>query len=207
MPSQPPINAFIFDLGRVIVDWDPRYLLQEIEPDPEKLRYLVEVVLDLEWFRAVDAGYPLSKAISERAVLYPDYAHALQVYVDRWPETIQGLFEGTVDIVRELRADRHPLYILSNWADETWVRVEKGFAFLEYFDDLIISGKVGMAKPDAAIFELAETQFAVDPAATLFIDDGQKNVDAAIAAGFQSILFETPEKLRADLAAMKVLKP
>ena len=204
MQKIPPLNAFIFDLGKVIVDWNPGYLLHEIAPDDEQLKFLVEEVLDLEWFRAVDAGYPLSKAIEERSKIYPEYADAMHLYVDRWPETIRGLFEGTLEIVWELHASDFPLYVLSNWAGETWARVEQDFAFLEFFDDIIISGHVGMAKPDTAIFEMARDRFNVDPAATLFIDDGLKNVDAAKGVGFQAVLFKTPEKLRQDLINLGV---
>ncbi|MEC8135227.1 MAG: HAD family phosphatase [Pseudomonadota bacterium] len=207
MKSNTEIQAFIFDLGKVIVDWDPRYLLHEIAPDEERLKFLVEEVLDLNWFRAVDAGYSLSKAIAERSEIYPDYADAMQIYVDRWPETIRGFFDGTLDIVRKLHAAGFPLYILSNWADETWVRVEEDMTFLKYFQDRIISGQVGVAKPDAAIFDMARDRFQVEPKTTLFIDDGQKNVDAAIAAGFQAILFETPEKLVFELRSFGVALP
>ena len=91
MQKTPSLNAFIFDLGKVIVDWNPGYLLHEITADEAELKFLVEEVLDLEWFRAVDAGYPLSKAIAERSEIYPEYATAMQLYVDRWPETIRGL--------------------------------------------------------------------------------------------------------------------
>ena len=204
MKDEHQINAFIFDLGKVIVDWDPRYLLQEIAPDKDRLEYLVEVVLDLEWFSKVDSGYPLSKAIEERSQIYPGYAMEMQTYVDRWPETIRGLFEKTLDIVRELHTAGFPLYVLSNWADETWARVESGFDFLQYFDDIIISGHVGMAKPDKAIFELAREQFDVIPDSTLFIDDVPKNVEAAKAIGFQTVIFASPEGLRRDLAELNV---
>lgn len=198
------ISAFIFDLGKVIVDWDPRYLLHQISPDEERLKFLVEEVLDLEWFREVDGGYPLSKAIEERSQMYPEYAAEMQVYVERWPETIRGLFEDTLDIVRELHDAGFPLYVLSNWAGETWARVEDSFDFLKYFDDVIISGHVGMAKPDTAIFELARDRFGVTPAATLFIDDGPKNTDAARTVGFQAVVFETAEGLRRDLASLDI---
>jgi 2-haloacid dehalogenase len=204
MQKSPPLNAFIFDLGKVIVDWNPGYLLHEIVQDEAQLKFLVDEVLDLEWFRSVDAGYPLSKAIAERSKVYPEYADAMQLYVDRWPETIRGFFEGTLEIVRELHASGTPLYVLSNWAGETWARVEQDFAFLEFFDDVIISSHVGMAKPNDAIFKMARDQFNVDPAATLFIDDGLKNVDAAKGVGFQAVLFETPEKLRQDLIGLGV---
>jgi 2-haloacid dehalogenase len=204
MQKSPPLDAFIFDLGKVIVDWNPGYLLHEIVQDEAQLKFLVDEVLDLEWFRSVDAGYPLSKAIAERSKVYPEYADAMQLYVDRWPETIRGFFEGTLEIVRELHASGTPLYVLSNWAGETWARVEQDFAFLEFFDDVIISGHVGMAKPNDAIFKMARDQFNVDPAATLFIDDGLKNVDAAKGVGFQAVLFETPEKLRQDLIGLGV---
>ena len=199
-----PINAFIFDLGKVIVDWDPRYLLHQISPDEARLKFLVNEVLDLEWFREVDSGYPLSKAIEERSRIYPDYATEMQVYVDRWPETIRGLFDCTLDIVRELHSAGFPLYVLSNWAAETWERVESDFDFLKYFDDVIISGHVGMAKPDTAIFELARDRFGVTPSSTLFIDDGPKNVEAARAVGFQAVVFQTTSGLRRDFASLGI---
>ena len=101
----------------------------------------------------------LSKAIAERSEIYPDYADAMQMYVDRWPETIRGFFDGTLDIIRKLHAAGFPLYIVSNWADETWVRVEEDMTFLKYFQDRIISGQVGVAKPDAAIFDMARDRF------------------------------------------------
>jgi len=198
------INAFIFDLGKVIVDWDPSYLLSEITSDEKRLKFLVEVVLDLEWFREVDGGYPLSQAIEERTQMYPEYAIEMQTYVDRWPETIRGVSEDTLDIVRELRAAGFPLYVLSNWASETWARVKDSFDFLEYFDDVIISGHVGMAKPDAAIFELARERFGIFPQSTLFIDDRPENVEMARLIGFQAGVFVSPDCLRRDLAALKV---
>tara|TARA_B100000459_G_scaffold147052_1_gene115057 strand:+ start:191 stop:817 length:627 start_codon:yes stop_codon:yes gene_type:complete len=199
-----PINAYIFDLGKVIVDWDPRYLLHQISQDEDRLKFLVNEVLDLEWFREVDSGYPLSKAIEDRSRMYPEYATEMQVYVDRWPETIRGLFDCTLDIVRELHSAGFPLYVLSNWAGETWARVASDFDFLKYFDDVIISGHVGMAKPDTAIFELARDRFGVTPTTTLFIDDGPKNVEAARAVGFQAVVFETASGLRRDLASLNI---
>ena len=199
MPNNASVDAFIFDLGKVIVDWNPRYLLHQIIPNQEQLDFLIETVLDLDWLQIVDAGYPLSKAIAERSEIYPKHAEALQIYIERWPETIHGFFEGTLDIVRKLHADQRSLYILSNWAKETWDRVESDFTFLRYFDDKIISGHVGIAKPDPAIFKLAQAQFQVDPGTTLFIDDNEKNIIAARDLGFKVLLFKTPEKLASDL--------
>ena len=202
MPASPPspaIDAVIFDLGRVIVDWDPRHLLAEIVPDELALATLVEEVLDLDWFRAVDAGYPLADAIATRARLYPEHAEALQAYVDRWPETIRGTFDDTVAIVQELRRAGFRMYVLSNWAAETWARVSDGFAFLRHFDDVVISAHVGLAKPDPRIFELARDRFSVAPDRTLFIDDSAANVVAARGVGFQVARFETAARLRRDL--------
>ena len=202
--SRHPVDAFIFDLGRVIVDWDPRYLLTEIEPDERELRILVEEVLDLKWFRAVDTGYPLSMAIAERAREYPGHAIALQAYIDRWPETIRGIFEDTVAIVEELRHKGYPLFVLSNWATETWAMVRDDFAFLEHFDDVVISGHVGLAKPDTQIFELARDRFGVEPAATIFVDDSAVNVAAAERFGFRTVCHENAVQLRRELHAMGI---
>ena len=204
MTSNTEIQAFIFDLGKVIVDWDPRYLLHEIAPDEERLKFLVEEVLDLNWFRAVDAGYSLSKAIAERSEIYPDYADAMHMYVDRWPETIRGFFDGTLDIIRKLHAAGFPLYIVSNWADETWVRVEEDMTFLKYFQDCIISGQVGVANPTRQ-FSMARDRFQVEPKTTLFIDDAKKR--RCRHRRLQAILFETPEKLVFDLRSSGVALP
>lgn len=202
MADRPAIDAFIFDLGRVIVDWDPRYLLAQIEPDPQALETLAVEVLDLDWFRAVDTGYPLSAAIAVRAELYPAHADALRAYVERWPETIRGIFEDTVGIVDELRQAGFPLYVLSNWAVDTWAMVSHDFDFLRHFDDVVISGHVGLAKPDRRIFELARERFALVPARTMFIDDSEANVAAAQALGFRTIRHETADQLRAELISL-----
>lgn len=207
LPS-PAIDAFIFDLGRVIVDWDPRYLLADIQPDAQALETLVVEVLDLDWFRAVDAGYPLARAIAARAELYPDHADALRHYVERWPETIRGIFDDTVAIVDELRQAGFPMYVLSNWAVETWAMVSHEFDFLRHFDDVVISGHVGLAKPDRRIFELARDRFGVEPARTMFVDDSAANVAAARELGFQAIRHETAAQLRRELRDLGLsLKP
>jgi len=200
VPATPEIDAIIFDLGQVIVDWNPRYLLAEIERDEEALRVLTEEVLDLDWFRHVDAGYPLAKAIRERAALYPDYADALQVYVERWPETIRGVYGDVVAIVECLRRAGFRMYVLSNWARETWAMVHEGFDFLRHFDDIVISGHVGLAKPDPKLFDLARDRFEVTPQATLFIDDNERNVVAARDYGFRAIHFVSASRLREELA-------
>ena len=174
MTSNTKIQAFIFDLGKVIVDWDPRYLLHDIAPDEKRLKFLVEEVLDLNWFRAVDAGYSLSMAIAERSEIYPTMPMPCTCTSTVGRRRYAGSFDGTLDIVRKLHAAGFPLYILSNWADETWVRVEEDMTFLKYFQDRIISGQVGVLKPDAAIFDMARDRFQVEPKTTLFIDDGQK---------------------------------
>ena len=199
------ISAVIFDLGKVIVDWDPNYLLKRYVHDEKRRKFLVEVVLNLEWFRIVDGGYPFSKAIEERSKIYPEYANEMQLYIERWPETIRGTFEGTLEIVQELYKANYPLYVLSNWAEETWALVEHSFKFLRYFNDIIISGKVKIAKPDTAIFELARDRFGILPKQSLFIDDNAANVLAAKAVGFQALIFESPEGLKQELIKLKLL--
>ena len=157
MTSNTKIQAFIFDLGKVIVDWDPRYLLHEIAPDEERLKFLVEEVLDLNWFRAVDAGYSLSKAIAERSEIYPDYADACTCT----PTVGRRRYAGSSTAHWTLSGSSTPpasRYILSNWANETWVRVEEDMTFLKYFQDRIISGQVGVANP-TAIFDMAQIGF------------------------------------------------
>ncbi len=199
MTDARPYEAFIFDLGGVIVDWDPRYLLREIVPDERELTFLVEEVLDLRFFRDVDSGRSLSEAVAARAERYPDHADALRAYIDRWPETIRGLYEETLDILDALAKQGYPLFALTNWASETWDRVSGDFIFLDRFEDIIVSGQVGMAKPDSKIFELSRDRFGVDPARTLFIDDNPANIAAAREFGFAAFRFSSPAELRKQL--------
>ncbi len=152
-----------------------------------------------------DSGYPVAKAIEERSRLFPEYRDAIHAYYERYEETVGGEIEGTVQILAELRAAGYPLCALSNWSWETFSRIRGKFEFLEWFDELVISGKEGIIKPNAAIFELAAQRMQRPPADCLFIDDYPLNIEAASSLGFQTILFTTPQELQKELREKKII--
>jgi 2-haloacid dehalogenase len=192
----------IFDLGGVLLDWDPRHLLRKLFPDnKEEMDHFLEVVCPQEWNINQDKGYPFPRAIRERQQLFPEYGEIIQAYYDRWEEMVAGQIQGTVDIMAELRKVGYPLYALSNWSSEMFNRIRGQFEFLDWFDDMVISSEVKMVKPHREIFDLLLSRIQGRAEDCLFIDDHAVNTDAAEALGFQTILFKSPEQLKKELAA------
>ena len=187
----------IFDLGGVLLDWDPRHLLRKLFPDDKaEMDHFLEVVCPQEWNINQDKGYPFTKAIEERKQLFPEYTDYIQAYYDRWEEMVAGQIQGTVDILAELRDAGYSLYVLSNWSMEMFDRVRYRFEFLEWFDEIIISSEIKMIKPHREIFDLLLSRIQSKAEDCLFIDDHTSNTNAAAALGLQTILFESPDQLR-----------
>jgi 2-haloacid dehalogenase len=166
--------------------------------------FLAEVTTQ-EWNAQQDAGRPWSEAVEELAALHPGRRELIEAYWHRWPETLGGQIEGTVEILGELRARGTPIYALTNWSAETFPLARPRFPFLEWFDGILVSGEAKLAKPDPRIFDHLLEKFGLEPASTVFIDDSAANVRAALETGLISILFENPLKLRAELAARGLL--
>ena len=146
--------AFIFDLGGVLIDWNPRYLFRKLfNGDEERVEWFLNEVCPQSWNVQMDGGYPFEQAIEERCQIYPELSGELHAYWERWEETIGGAIPETVEILAELRDAGYPLYVLSNWSAETFARVRAQFPFLDWFDGLVISGQIGLTKPNKAIFE------------------------------------------------------
>ncbi len=194
--------AFIFDLGGVLLDWNPRYLFRKLfAGDEDRVNFFLNEICTQEWNMRQDAGYPLAQAIEERCRLYPEYSQAIHAYYERYQETVSGEISGTVQILAELRAAQYALCALSNWSWETFSLIRGDHAFLEWFDELVISGREGIIKPDAAIFALAARRVGRAPQDCLFIDDYQLNISAAEQLGMQAVLFTSPETLREELVS------
>jgi len=198
------IDTVVFDLGAVLIDWDPRYLYREMFTGPDaaaRMEHFLATVCTPEWNLEQDRGRSLRDATDELVAQHPDQADLIGAYYGRWEEMLGDPIEGTVQIARELSARGIRLIALSNWSAETFVRAEHRLGFLDDFDGVLISGWVGLVKPDPAIFELFVKQHSVDVRHAVFIDDSAKNVDAAAAAGFDAICFHSSDQLRSDLAA------
>ena len=198
--------AIVFDLGGVLVDWNPRYLYRKLFAGDEAAmeRFLAEVCTG-EWNARQDAGRPLSAATEALIAEHPAHEALIRAYYDRWGEMVAGAIEGTVEILAALKEKGHSLYALSNWSAETFPIARRRFSFFDHFDHLVISGEIRLVKPDREIFDHL-LDIARRPAGEcVFIDDSPGNVTAAVALGFDAIHFRSPEQLRAALGERGIL--
>jgi len=206
-PSPTVIDAVVFDLGGVLLDWNPRYLYREMfgqEADME--RFLAEVCT-LDWHVANDLGRrPVRENCVELARAHPDQAEAIMAWTQRSEEMIGGEIPGTVEILAQLRAAGMPCYALTNMEAQTFPLRQQRFAFMHWFDGAVVSSREGVVKPDPEIFRRLLGRFALRATSTAFIDDAQRNVDAALALGLQAVRFTTPESLREWLGARGALR-
>ena len=159
-----------------------------------------------EWNEQFDRGRPFAEGVAELVERFPDQAELVTAYHERWPEMLAGAIDGTVALFRRLRDAGVPVYALSNWSAETFPLGRERFPFLAELDGVLLSGEVGLAKPDREIFDELRARFGVDPPSTLFVDDSRPNVEAARALGFRTHHFRSPEALEAELLALGLLR-
>jgi 2-haloacid dehalogenase len=196
-----PIDAVVFDLGGVLIDWDPRRLYRKLLADEAAVEEFLATVTTPEWNAEQDRGRPFAEGVAELVERHPAHAAAIAAYHERWEEMLGGEVPGTVAVLAELRAAGVPLYALSNWSAETFRLTRGRFPFLEWFDGLVVSGEERVAKPDRRIFDLLLQRFGLVPATTLFIDDSPANVAAALELGMDAVLFRDAATLRREPAA------
>lgn len=200
-----PIDTVVFDLGAVLIDWDPRHLYRSIFLDEAEMEHFLSTVCTPEWNAEQDRGRPLDEATKTLIADHPEHAELIEAYYGRWDEMLGEPIEGTVEIARELKRAGFRLVALSNWSAETFPRAQSRMTFLDDFDGVLVSGSVGLIKPEPEIFELFAKRHTVDVRHAVFIDDSPKNVEAAARAGFDAIRFESPEQLRAELTTRHLL--
>lgn len=203
--AQPETKAILFDLGGVLIDWNPRHLYRSLFADDAEMERFLSEVVHAEWNKGIDAGRPFAEAIRERQAEVPEYAEFIGMWFSRWKDMLNGEIPGTVAILRELKELDRPLYALSNWSAETFPLARERFGFLTWFKRIVVSGEVGMAKPDRVIFELAARQCALVPERTVFIDDVQANIDMALSLGYDAIRFTGAGALRQALVERGLL--
>jgi 2-haloacid dehalogenase len=201
------IDAVVFDLGGVLIDWDPRYVYRELfAGDDEAMETFLGTVATPEWNRLQDAGQTWEQAIGALVAAHPEQRELIEAYHERWPDMLGGPIQGTVDILRELRdAGRVRLLALTNWSAETFPIARERFPFLGWFEGIVVSGEERIAKPDPALYRLLFERFGLDPATTLFIDDVAANIDAAAVLGMPTVRFTDPDTLRTDLVRLGLL--
>ena len=192
-------EAVVFDVGRVLFQWQLRALFEKLVEDPADLDHLLAEVVTEQWHFETDAGRPLTDMLPERKALFPDHAPLIDAYAERFNETIPGPVPGSIEIVRELHRREMPLYAITNFGAEFWDAFRPTESVFDLFRDIVVSGKERLVKPDAAIFALAAERFGHAPEAMLFIDDNRANIDAARSYGWQVHHFTDAPTLRIDL--------
>jgi 2-haloacid dehalogenase len=192
----------VFDLGGVLIDWDPRHLYRKLFAGNEvAMEHFLASVCTHEWNRGQDAGRTFAEGTRLLKAEHPDKAELIDAYCARFDEMMPGPIAGSVEILADLKSLGAPLYCLA----ETYPPTFERFEFLRWFRGVLVSGEVGIIKPDPGIFELLLERFAIDPKRAVYIDDVAANVDAARPFGIHPIHFTTPTTLRAELAELGLL--
>jgi 2-haloacid dehalogenase len=199
-------SIVVFDLGGVLIDWDPRHLYRKLfAGDDAAMEYFLATVCTHEWNRRQDAGRSFAEGAQLLKAEHPDKAELIDAYYSRFDEMMAGPIAGSVEILADLRDRGTPLYGLTNWSAETYPAALKRFAFLRWFRGILVSGDIQLVKPDPRIFALLIERFAVEPQRTVYIDDVEANVAAARPFGIHPIHFTTPARLREELVGMELL--
>ena len=197
MSKQP--NTLVFDIGGVLIDWDPRHLYRKLFENESEMEKFLQEICSPAWNLKQDAGRSFAEATAELIEQYPEHAELIQAYDSRWEETIAGPIEPAVKLFERLHDRGHELYGLSNWSAEKFVIAKDRFAFLCCFKDIVVSGEVGLIKPDPEIYRLLLERSGRHAADCLFIDDSRVNVVAADKLGFHTIHFRQAEGLEKQL--------
>lgn len=203
----PERDTVVFDLGGVLIEWNPRHLYRKLfAGDEPAMEQFLATVCTPDWNCCQDAGRSFAEGAALLKAAHPDKTALIDAYFDRFDEMMPGEIAGSVAILAELRERHVPLYALSNWSAETYVGTPGRFPFLAWFEAIVISGEVGVVKPDPRIFALAVERFGIAPERAVFVDDSEANVVAARKVGFHGIHFTTPAALRRELATLGLLE-
>lgn len=202
--TDPAPSTVVFDLGGVLIDWNPRHLYRQLLPEGEVDDFLDEIGF-AEWNHAQDAGTPWAEAVESLAARHPDRRELIAAYPRRYPETMGGAIPGTVDLLAALRQSGVRLLALTNWSAETFHHARDTFDFLDLFEDIVVSGEERVAKPDQRLFSILIERFGLVPGETVFVDDSAANVSAAAAQGMVALQFHDPATLAADLTRLGLL--
>ena len=194
------IDTIIFDLGGVLIDWNPEYVfLKEFNGDKVKMEWFFNNICTSEWNEEQDKGKLIKIATEERIKLFPEYEKLIRMFYGRWKEMLRGEISGTIKILKKLKNQNYRLIALTNWGSETFPIALERFEFLKLFEGIVVSGQIKMLKPFKEIYEYTLRKYNLNPANCIFIDDRLSNVEGAIKCGINGIQFISPEKLITEL--------
>jgi 2-haloacid dehalogenase len=203
--GQPPVEAVVFDLGGVLLDWDPRHLYRKLFADEAEMELFLAEICSPAWHAPHDRGVSTAASCAELASRHPEFSELIWAWSRRSEEMIGGVDAGSVEVVRAVRETGLPCYALTNMEAETYPLRLRRFPFLGWFDGTVVSGREGVAKPEPAIFRRLLDRFALTPNTTSMIDDTKENLETASKLGIQTVLFRSSRQLRAELEAVGVL--
>lgn len=198
------IDALLFDLGNVLIRWDPRNHYRDRFATADEMETFLSEIASSAWNHEMDLGKPFAQAIAERSRLHPSHAELLGEWKSQWERMLGGAIDGSVALLDEARQGGYRVAALTNWSAETYPIARQRFPFLAWFEDVVISGVEGIAKPDPAMFALALRRTGFLAEHTVFIDDNLPNIVAARSVGLHTVHFSSPEQCRTELRALGV---
>ncbi|TBN06471.1 HAD family phosphatase [Hyunsoonleella flava] len=203
------VNTIIFDLGGVLIDWNPEYVfLKAFQGDKEKTKWFLNNICTMDWNENQDEGYPISLGTEDLIEKFPQYENYIKMYYGEWENMIGGAIEGTVEILKTLiKTEKYKVVALTNWSSETFPIAQKRFEFLGWFEGIVVSGEEKTRKPNRDIFEITLKRFNIQPENSIFIDDNVRNIETAKSIGIHGIHFKTPELLVSELKKYNIKLP
>lgn len=195
------IDTVIFDLGGVLIDWNPRYLYRKIFKAEDEITWFLDNICTSEWNDQQDAGRTFAEATKELIAKHPTWEAPIRAWYDRWEETISGPISGTVEILKHFKESKtHRLYALTNWSAESFPIAQQKFDFLNWFDGIVVSGEEKTRKPFPDFYQILFNRYSIAPSRAVFIDDNIKNVEGGREVGLNVIHFQSPDQLKSDLS-------
>ena len=201
------IDTIIFDLGGVLVDWNPEYVYREVfNDDQQKVDWFLNNICTHEWNVEQDAGRSIQKATELLVAQYPEFEEWIRIFYDRWEDMLGGTIPETVTLLNKLKqANNHHLYALTNWSAETFPVALQRYEFLQHFEGILVSGEEKTRKPFPKIYEILLERYQINPFRSVFIDDNVENVEVAKKFGIKGIHFKSSQQLREELTNLGVL--
>ena len=195
------INTIIFDLGGVLIDWNPEYVFLDVfKGNRKKMQWFFDNICTSDWNENQDAGYPVAKATEDRVALFPEYEKEIRMFYGRWEDMLGNAIAGTVVILKHLiNTNDYKVVALTNWSAETFPIALERFEFLQWFEGIIVSGEEKTRKPFDEIYNLTLERFNINAENAIFIDDNLRNIEAAKNLGINGIQFKSPDQLIKEL--------
>lgn len=198
-------DTIVFDLGGVLIDWNPRYVYRQIFKTEEEMEWFFQNITTTDWNENQDAGYPLHKATEELVAKHPEWDAEIRAYYGRWIEMLGDAIHETVEVLHKLKQNgKYKIYALTNWSAEAFPHARERFEFLKWFDGIVVSGEEKTRKPFAEFYKILLDRYHLDPTNTVFIDDNLRNINGAEAMGMTGIHFHNAGQLKEELGRLGI---